>query len=171
MVAVASISQLPAVFAGDGAVPREHLSEQFVQRNLGTRFCAGFLEGHHYVCMNVAVAGMTETGELESVLFLQSRRNRVGYGFAGGGRRQRHFAAGFTKRRDRIANRFADGEGQHEWRFPHRLAAVNHIRLRCLRQEGHVENFRHTPNRRDFVGVGRMREQFALRIPNQFFAR
>src|SRR5947207_4805291 len=68
----ALLRDVDAVFAGDGAASREHLSEQLVQRRLGTRFGAGLLEVHHYVGMNVAVAGMTETSELQSVFFLQT---------------------------------------------------------------------------------------------------
>ena len=84
-------------------------------------------------------------------------------------RSQAHLTATGTEGCDGIADRLAHGDGQHEGRFAHRLAAVNRILgIGRVGQQTHAEIARHVPDRRNFVGVGRMREQFALAVPDQF---
>ena len=65
------LGEADAVFAGDGAAPGHDLGEQFVQRVGGTFFSAGLREIHHDIGMDVAIAGMAEAGELQSMFALQ----------------------------------------------------------------------------------------------------
>jgi len=59
------------VFAGDAAAGGDDPTEQFIQTFLGTLLRARLRVIHHHVCVDVAIAGVTEAGKLEAVFFLQ----------------------------------------------------------------------------------------------------
>ena len=67
----ALLGQADAVFAGDRAAPGEDLREELVQRGLAAAFGARLGEVHHEVGVDVAVAGVAETGDGEAVLALE----------------------------------------------------------------------------------------------------
>ena len=64
------------MFAGDGAAPRQHLTEQFIERGGRTPFCARLGEVNHHVRVDIAVARMTKAGKLQLVFLLQTRGQR-----------------------------------------------------------------------------------------------
>ena len=97
--------------------------------------------------------------------------NRKPNRLAGRGRGERDFAFAGTKRRHRVANRLAHGNRQHQRRFAHGFAAVNHIFLRRVLEQRHVENLRRVADGRDFVSVRRVRQQPALVVPLEFLGR
>jgi len=61
-----------AVFAGDRATPSQHLPKEFIECGLTPPFSAGLGVIHHDVGVDIAVAGVTETGELQFVLLLET---------------------------------------------------------------------------------------------------
>src|SRR3954462_3701503 len=74
--------------------------------------------------------------------------NGVENRFAGRGRRQRHFAAGFSEGGDRVTNRFPHRDREHEWRFADGFASVHNVRLGRVGKKRDVENIRRVANRR-----------------------
>ena len=89
------------------------------------------------------------------------------------GRGERHLAAAFCcpERRDRVADRLAHGDREHQRRLAHRLAAVHRPALRRLRQERHVELGRRVAEGRDLVGARRVRQEAPAIVPEQLLAR
>src|ERR1019366_4423503 len=69
----ALLGEADAVFASDRAAPGKDLLEQFIQGSLATPFGAGLIEIDHDVRLNIAVAGVAETGDRKAVLSLEPR--------------------------------------------------------------------------------------------------
>ena len=67
----ALFGEADAVFAGDRAAPGQDLVEQLIQSSPTAPFGAGLIEIYHDVGVDVAVAGVTETGNRKTVLSLQ----------------------------------------------------------------------------------------------------
>src|ERR1035441_9109383 len=69
----ALLGQANTVFPGNRTAPGDDLLEQFIQSRLTPPFSPGLFEIDHDVGVDVAVAGMTETGHREVVLPLETR--------------------------------------------------------------------------------------------------
>src|ERR1039458_4741456 len=69
----AFLGQSDAVFPGNRTAPGDDLIEQLIQSCLATPFGAGLFEINHDVGVDVAVAGVAETGHREAVLSLEAR--------------------------------------------------------------------------------------------------
>ena len=63
--------QADAVLAADGTAPGDDLFEQVVEGGLAAIFRAGLGVIDHDIAVDVAIAGVTETGQLESVFLLE----------------------------------------------------------------------------------------------------
>ena len=59
------------MFAADGAAPGNDLREKFIQRGFGALLGARLGQVHHDVGVDVAVAGVAETGDGQAVFLLQ----------------------------------------------------------------------------------------------------
>src|SRR5205814_8335614 len=72
----AFFSQADSMFAGNYAAPSQHLSEKIVERVVDLFAYRGVatVTIRHDVDMNVAVPGVTETGDRKSILSLQFLR-------------------------------------------------------------------------------------------------
>ena len=174
-VIIAEANHAPVIDRDVGVVnfAAQHVDElRILEEQLGRLFAARDAQfvlqlSHERTCSAVACSGVVPS--LPSAAD-DTSRDRVRDRFCKwNGGRPAAYAAGFAESGDRIANRFAHGERKHERRFANRFAAVNDVGLRRLRKKRDVENFRRIADRRNFVSVGRMREQSPLRIPNQFF--
>ena len=62
------------MFATDGTTPGDNLGKEFVQCGFAAALRAGLGEVHHDIGVDIAVAGMTETGDRQSVFLPQLRR-------------------------------------------------------------------------------------------------
>src|ERR1035441_9745231 len=69
----AFLGQPDAMFPGNRTAPGDDLLEQLIQSRLATPFGAGLFEINHDIGVNVAVAGVAETGHREAVFPLESR--------------------------------------------------------------------------------------------------
>jgi len=61
------------MFAADGAAPRNDLGKEFIERGFSALLGALLVQVHHDVGVDVAIAGMAETRDGQTMLLLQSR--------------------------------------------------------------------------------------------------
>ena len=76
---------------------------------------------------------------------------------------------GFGEGADGVAKRSNYRDREHQWRLSNRLAAVNHIVLACVFEQGDAQVFGDIADRRDLVGRRRMSQQLTAVVPDQFF--
>ena len=61
------------MFAADGAADSNHPAEKFVERGFGAAFGPGLRVVDHHIGVDVAVAGVAETGHRQPMFFLEAR--------------------------------------------------------------------------------------------------